>query len=72
METDEPGKKAAEIEARERELANREAALEARSVRRNPYDRVDVPIRTMDIIIILCAATIVLLIVFGVYASKMD
>ena len=58
----------ARLEARERELAERERA--AKSLRRDLYGRMNLSARTVDIIIAACAAAIVVLAVAGYFIGR--
>lgn len=58
-------RRVAELEAREQDIARREKIMEARSVRHCIYDGLNVSLRTVDTVIVLCAIAIVALVVLG-------
>jgi hypothetical protein len=58
----------ARLEARERELAEREMA--AKSLRGNLYGRINLSARTVDIVIAVCAVAIVALTVAGYFIGR--
>lgn len=58
----------AQLEARERELAEREGS--AKSLRGHLYGRMNLSARTVDIVIVVCAIAIVALTVAGYFLGR--
>ena len=69
-ETDEVQNRLAELEAREKELARREAAFAAKGLRNNLYDRVNLSAKAVDAIIIACILAIILAVAVGMYLGN--
>jgi hypothetical protein len=44
--------------------------LEARSIKHNLYERITVSLRTVDAVIIGCAAAIIILVIVGMYIGR--
>ncbi len=64
-------KRLAELERRERDVARREIALEAKSLRHNLYDRIPASsAKWIDHIIAVCVVALFMLIVIGILMAR--
>ena len=61
-----------ELEARERELEEKTKAVQASGLRHNLYRHVTLSVRTLDIIIAVCALLIVLLALLGAFHGQLS
>ncbi|MDR0653255.1 MAG: hypothetical protein LBG12_08100 [Synergistaceae bacterium] len=59
-------RKLTDLEARERELEKREKAARARGLCRNLYDRLDISIEKLDLVIVIVSLSTAALIVIGI------
>lgn len=59
-----------DLEARERTLETKERAAKARGLKHNLYERIDVSVKTMDRVILICAAVILALVLIGVIDGR--
>jgi hypothetical protein len=41
----------------------------AKGIRHNPYENIGVSLRTLDIIIVVCSAAIIILLLFGIFGG---
>ncbi|MDR1521068.1 MAG: hypothetical protein LBU23_13145 [Planctomycetota bacterium] len=67
---DEPARRLAEVEARERAVERRERAAGAEGLRHNLYARVNLSRRAVDAVIVACAVLIAVLAAVGYYFGK--
>ncbi|MDR2179180.1 MAG: hypothetical protein LBP21_02620 [Synergistaceae bacterium] len=44
-------------------------ASRAAGIRRNPYENIDVSLRTLDIVIAACSAATIILLLLGIFAG---
>jgi hypothetical protein len=42
----------------------------ASGIRRNPYENIDVSLRTLDIVIAVCSAAIIILLLLGIFTGS--
>jgi hypothetical protein len=42
----------------------------ARGIMRNPYEHINVSLRTLDIVIAVCSAAIIVLSLFGIFGGR--
>jgi hypothetical protein len=52
------------------EAETEKLAARARGIRRNPYENIDVSLRTLDIVIAVCSAAIIILLLLGIFGAE--